>query len=431
MADGTYYAYRYLTNDLTAKVTLVVESDMTIDLSKYFGELAGATVTGDFIKETSDLKHVVLKEDVADGSYTGTITLADGTVLTFAVVVNPKYYGVYRIDYKNGSADAPVFIGYNEDRDNSGNVGYKLMATGTYSTDAEADNYFSIAPCGTGYSLSAQGKYLKSPTLNGWNHIMFSDNKGDAGSYLFEETSTADLFKIRSTGSGINYVNDYNNLVFGNDNSNKEELSTFSLTEVVDYPFTMPVGGVATLCLPFHVVLPEGMSAYDVAMEHVKAGDSSEEYICAMQLVASPGEVLRAATPVVVKAVEGAYKLAITMQGVGSVAGLPGSLLQGNMLKSSLAPTEAERTFILTDAEGFLTVDEACMLSANQARVVCDATSSMAAAHVLRLDFDAATSVEQVVSFDEEQTIFSVTGVRLAVPQKGINIINNKKVIVK
>jgi hypothetical protein len=55
----------------------------------------------------------------------------------------------------------------------------------------------------------------------------------------------------------------------------------------------------------------------------------------------------------------------------------------------------------------------------------------MAAAHVLRLDFDAATSVEQVVSFDEEQTIFSVTGVRLAVPQKGINIINNKKVIVK
>ena len=431
MADGTYYAYRYLTNDLTAKVTLVVESDMTIDLSKYFGELTGATVTGDFIKDASDLKHVVLKEEVADGSYTGTIALDDGTVITFAVVVNPKYYGVYHIDYKNGSANAPVFIGYNEDKDNSGNVGYKLIATGVYSADAEADKLFTIAPCGTGYSLSAQGYYLKSPTLGGWNHIMFSDNREETGAYLFEETSTADLFKIRSTGSGINYVNDYNNLVFGNDNSNKEELSTFSLTEVTDYPFTMPVSGVATLCLPFHVVLPEGMSAYDVAMEHVGAGASSDEYVCAMQLVASEGEVLRAATPVVVKAVGGEYRLAITMEGTGAVTGLAGSLLQGNMLKSSLTPTEAERTFVLTEGEGLLAVDETITLPANRARVVCDATAEMATAHVLRLDFDAATSVEQIVSSDAKQTVYSVTGVRLMAPQKGINIINQKKVIIK
>ena len=388
-------------------------------------------MTGDFVDGTaSDLTKVAVKENMADGAYTGTLTLADGTVLTFAVVVNPKYYGVYRIDYKNGSTDAPVFIGYNEDKDHSGNVGYKLMAEGVYHTDAEADKLFTIAPCGTGYSLSAQGKYLKSPTLGGWNHIMFSDNKDEAGAYLFEETSTADLYKIRSTGSGINYVNDYDNLVFGNDKSDKENLSTFALAEVTNYSFTIPAGGIATLCLPFHVVLPEGMSAYDVAMANVSAGADSDEYICAMQPVASPGEVLRAATPVVIKAVGGEYQLAITMEGAGAVTGLAGSLLQGNMLKCSLAPTEAERTFVLTDGEGFLSV-KAYTLSANQARVVCDATAEMAAARVLRLDFDATTSVEQVVSSDEEQIIYSVTGVRLMTPQKGINIINNRKVIIK
>ena len=432
MADGTYYAYRYLTNDLSTKVTIVANAGGKIDLTRYFAVQGGATVTGDFVDGTaSDLTKVAVKENMADGAYTGTLTLADGTVLTFAVVVNPKYYGVYNIDYKNGSAYAPVFIGYNGDKDNSGNVGYKLMAEGAYHADAEADKLFTIAPCGTGYSLSAQGKYLKSPTLGGWNHIMFSDNKDEAGAYLFEETSTDGLFKIRSTGDGINYVNDYDNLVFGNDKSNKENLSTFALTEVTDYPFTMPVSGVATLCLPFHVVLPEGMSAYDVAMANVSAGADSDEYICAMQPVASPGEVLRAATPVVVKAVEGEYQLAITMEGAGAVTGLAGSLLQGNMLKCSLAPTEAERTFVLTDGEGFLSVDETYTLSANQARVVCDATAEIAAARVLRLDFDATTSVGQVVSSDEEQIIYSVTGVRLMTPQKGINIINHRKVIVK
>ena len=432
MADGTHYAYRYLTNDLSAKVTIVANAGGRIDLTRYFAVQDGATVTGDFVDGTaSDLTKVAVKENMADGSYTGTITLADGTVLTFAVVVNPKYYGVYRIDYENGNADAPVFIGYNEDKDNSGNVGYKLMAEGSYHADVEADRLFTIAPCGTGYSLSAQGKYLKSPTLGGWNHIMFSDNRDEAGAYLFEESSTADLYKIRSTGDGINYVNDYDNLVFGNDKSNKENLSTFALAEVTDYPFTMPAGGIATLCLPFHVVLPEGMSAYDVAMANVSAGADSDEYICAMQLLASPGEVLRAATPVVVKAVGGEYQLAVTMEGAGAVTGLAGSLLQGNMLKCSLAPTEAERTFVLTDGEGFLRVDETYTLSANQARVACDATAEMAAARVLRLDFDATTSVEQVVSSDEEQVIYSVTGVRLMTPQKGINIINHKKVIVK
>ena len=168
-----------------------------------------------------------------------------------------------------------------------------------------------------------------------------------------------------------------------------------------------------------------------MSMENVSVGTHNDEYLCAMQLVASAGEMLRAATPVVVKAVEGEYQLAITIEGTRGVKGLPGSLLQGNMLKGSLEPTAEEKTFVLTDGEGFMPVDAAYTLPANQARVVCNATASIAAARVLRLDFDAATSVERVVSSDAVQTIYSVTGVRLTAPQKGINIINNKKVIIK
>ena len=94
---GTYYAYRCLTNDLSAICTVIADAGRTIDLSSYFGELTNVTITGDFINGTAtDIKAVAVKANAADGSHTGTITLADGTVLKFAVVINPAYNGVYK-----------------------------------------------------------------------------------------------------------------------------------------------------------------------------------------------------------------------------------------------------------------------------------------------------------------------------------------------
>ena len=426
----THYAYRYLVNDLTEQVTIVAKSGETIDLSQYFGVLKGATVTGDFIKDAANFKRVAIKDDVADGSHTGTITLADGTMLTFAVLINP-YCGVYKIDYKNGSSEAPVFIGYNEDHDNSKNVGYKLIATGTYTSDAVADKLFTILPSGVGYVLSVQGKYLKSPTLNGWNHIMFSDSQDEAGTYLFEETSIAGVFKIRSAGEGINYVNDYDKGVFGNDKSDKPELSTFSVTAVDSYPLTIPVGGVATLCLPFHVVLPEGMMAYDATLDNVSAIDSAEEYILEMQPIATSGDILKAGTPVMVKAAEGNYQLAITMSSDGAVGGLEGSLLKGNLVSQSLNSSEGSAIFLLNDNAGLYLMQETDAIAANQARIEVGSSLPMAKVNSLRLAFGEATSIAEVVSHIAPQTVYSLTGVRLAAPQRGINIINNKKVIVK
>ena len=431
MADGAYYAYRYLTNDLTAKVTIVADAGEEIDLAQYFGDLAGVTVSGDFIDgDATDLSRIKVKADAADGSHTGTITLADGTVLTFAVVINPGYYGVYRINYRNGSSDAPLFIAYNEDKDNSSNKGYKLIATGTYTADAEADKLFSVVPSGSGYALSAQGKYLKSPTLGGWNHVMFSDSKDEAGAYLFEEVS-AELFKIRSTGEGINYLNAYDKSVFGNDKSDKPGLSTFSVTAVNSCLLTVPSSGIATLCLPFHVVLPEGMYAYDATSDHVSVVDSAEEYILEMQPIAAPGEALKAGTPVLVKATKGDYQLAITMSGYGAIGGLEGSLLRGNFMGQSLTSSEGCAIFLLNDNAGLYLMQGTTDIAANQARVEVSTSLPMGRVNSLGLVFQTPVSIENVESADAVQAVYSITGVRLASPQRGINIMNNKKVIVK
>ncbi len=443
IGDSTYYAYRHLTNDLTPMITVVANPGETIDVSQYFIWLSQVHVYGDFIgledNRCADLSQIPVRSDIADGVYIATIDLNDGTMLEFAVVINPAYNGVYNINYKDGDKDAPVFVGYNDDKDNSNNVGYKLIAEGTYSADALADKMFTIVPKSTGYSISAQGKFLKSPTLDAWNHIMFSDNAGEAGVYLIEETGTdTGIFKMRGTGSGINYVNDYDNLVFGNDESDKENLATFTFSEVVSYPFTVTEAGLATLCLPFNVMLPEGMTAYDFASTDVMEGEQGV-YTCSMQPIAASGNTLKAGTPVIVKAEPGDYTLGITMSDKWAIESLPGSLLRGNFMKKELVQGTDVKKFILTNGDngvGFYRMQASGTIGANKCWMEWTIPSGQAEARSFVFSFDEETGINDVISSGQSQDnashlIYNMAGQRMNALQKGLNIIGSKKVIIK
>lgn len=363
--------------------------------------------------------------------------MANGTTITFSVVLNPAYYGTYHINYKDGSKDAPVFIAYNEDEDNSKNKGYKLIATGTYAADAPVDAIFTLAPRGEGFSISAQGQYLKSPTLNGWNHIMFSQDADEAGSYLVEETGEEGVYKLRSTGEGINYVNDYAKLVFGNDNSSKPELSTFTITPVTTLSFTVSTAGYATLCLPFNVVLPEGMTAFDCAASNIAHDADRDITVCTMQPIAIPGGTLKAGTPVIVKAAAGDYRLAITMDGNGAGTSLPGSLLRGNYVKQDLVQGDKVKKFVFLKPDGqdagFYRMQDAGTIGANKCWMEWEVPEGMAEARSIMLDFSGETGIDDVVTPTPVRgtLVFNLNGQRLAAPQKGVNIIGNTKVIIR
>ena len=318
-----------------------------------------------------------------------------------------------------------VFIGYNEDKDNSNNKGYKLIAAGIYTTDAEGDKLFSIVPCGAGYSLSAQGKYLQSPTLSKWNHIMFSDNKSEAGAYLFEEVGIASVFKMRSTGEGINYVNDYDKGVFGNDKSDKENLATFTMEKVDAYSLIVPESGIAVLCLPFHVVMPEGMCAYDLIASDVKV-DETGKCFGTLKPVADSGETLKAGTPVVVVAEEGKYNLDITIGANIAHGALPGSLLRGNFVKEELAGGE----FLFAAEMALYRMGEPTTMKPNQCWV--ELPSEMADVESVLLQLNDDVNAIGALNADEvEAAVYNIAGQRLVAPQKGYNIINGKKVIIK
>ncbi len=435
LSDGMYYAYNYLDNDLTSRISIIANAGETIDLTRYFGVQEGAKVTGDFIDgEATDLSNVVIKANVADGSHIGTVTLANGTTLKFAVVINPPFYGAYHINYKAANGDAPVFIAYNEDKDNSNNKGNKLIATDSYTADAPADKIFTLVPFGEGFSISAQGQYLKSPTLSNWNHIMFSEYASEAGAYVVEETSVEDVYKLRSTGSGFNYVNDYDKLIFGNDPADKPELSTFTFTPVNTYTLTVTSAGMATLCLPFNVVLPEGVLAFDCASSDIKSDADNGNTVCTMKVIANPGETLKKGTPVIIKAAEGDYDLAITMDDNAARTSLDGSMLRGNYLKQTLVQGgEGEaKKFIFLKPEnqdlGFYRMQAEGTIGANKCWMEWNVPADMAEARAIVLDFSTETGIQDITTAPQGTVIYNLAGQRVRTLQKGVNIVGNSKV---
>ena len=407
------------------EVTIIAEPGESIDLTPYFGEQEGATVSGDFVEsDATDLGNVVIRNDASDGAHTGVVTMPDGTIYMFAVIINPGYMGAYHINY-NGN---PLFIGYNTTHDNSGSEGYKLISPDHYSTSAAGDEIFIIEPSGVGYTLTIQGKVLKEPKLSKWGHIMFSDNKSEAGIYLFEETSTAGVYKIHSSSDGINYVNVYKEHgVVGNDKAVKAGLATYTIEEVSTYPLALPSDGAAAMCLPFNVVIPEGVYAYDATITDISNNESSG-YICTMKAIAGPGTILKSGTPTIVNGREGTHQFVITMSDHGAVSSLPESLLKGNFVESSLSQSGDTKKFVFTNST-FKAFDDSKNVAANQCWMECNVTQ----ANEFTVYFSDPTGIEEIPSTPQGQSgnIYNVAGERLEHTQKGINIVDCKKILVK
>ena len=408
------------------EITIIAEPGEAIDLRPFFGEQSGAVVSGDFIDgDATDLGNVIIRDDASDGAHTGVVTMPDGTIYTFAVIINPGYNGAYHINY-NGN---PLFISYNTTHDNSKNEGYKLTSPDHYSTSAAGDEIFIIEPSGVGYTLTMQGKVLKEPRLNGWGHIMFSDNENEAGIYLFEETSTTDVYKIRSNSDGINYVNVYKEHgVVGNDKATKAGLATYTIEEVETFPLTLQADGTAAMCLPFNVVIPEGIYAYDATAADIEYNAESNGYICTMRAIASPGKTLKGGTPTIINGSEGTHQFVITMSDHDAVTSLSESLLRGKYVESNLTQNGDTKKFLFANST-FKTFDGSKDIAANQCWMEC----SVAQASELIVHFSSPTGIEEIPSTPQNNggNIYNIAGERLSNPQKGINIIDSKKVLVK
>ena len=246
-----------------------------------------------------------------------------------------------------------------------------------------------------------------------------------------------DYVKNKSTASGNNYLNDYDKLIFGNDAANKEALSTFSITKASDYPIMVAETGYSVLCLPFNVILPEGVVAYDLELTDIQETDKDGLYAGNLKAIAQQGEILKSGTPVITKASAGVHNLEIASSAGNAVTSLSGLLLRGNLLSQSMTPNTEIKKYLLsagTDGSGFYVMEEGSKLEANQAYLEWIGTQGEEAPTAIVFEYkaDDDTGVNDIITSDTtSREIYNLGGQRMNKTHKGVNIISGKKVIMK
>ena len=161
--------------------------------------------------------------------------------------------------------------------------------------------------------------------------------------------------------------------------------STWTIDEVTDlaqlnYYYTVPQDGVATLNLAFNAVLPSGVTAYDIAVDDITLNGTHYEYEATA--IATAGEVLAKNTPVVVKANPGTYVFGVTLTDDGAKGSVTASVLKGTTYKTTLAAdannyqlavSDDQTVFNLVTAVAAATANSAWMqLAENRGAVIYD-----------------------------------------------------------
>lgn len=174
-----------------------------------------------------------------------------------------------------------------------------------------------------------------------------------------------------------------------------------------------------TFCAPYAVELPEGVTAYTVE------GVESNGTTLVMEEV--EGKV-PANTPVVIyceKPIEQEYILPV-------VAGTP----QKGLLIGVFVDTEISSGYVLQNQNGmvgFYALKGTRTMPANRAYITGSAsTDGVGNDNVKAYFFDATTAIKALDAMTEGKTeIYDMTGHKLSRMQKGINIINGVKILVK
>jgi hypothetical protein len=121
----------------------------------------------------------------------------------------------------------------------------------------------------------------------------------------------------------------------------------------------------------------------------------------------------------------------------GMKTSLSGSLLRGNFVKQDLSQEAVAKKYILSDGEkglAFYCMPDSYTIAANNCWMEWGAGQTESTSFMIA--FGDETGIEEVGSKsqlhdNESHIIYNMAGQRLNSPQKGMNIINNRKVVVK
>ena len=299
-----------------------------------------------------------------------------------------------------------------------------------------------------GFSYNGSDKLYTVPVTNQSGrglytiHNMFNGNPGNVA---LQEHQCTDATKqyLWSCGSDADeVVNHYPYVKFHSayhDNATTGDVNTveagcvLTIKQVDTYPLTVSAAQYASMCLPFSVTLPEGLTAYKVT--GVNRSGNNE-----MTLVAL-GSSIAANEPVILAGTAGNYTLTIN-------AAESGTLNTDNILTGTSVPRQgiddtyyalAYKALDENDAEnktvGFFQVTTTSM-PANKAYLLkskIPAESRNAMALFFNFDGGQVTGINQVDNGSASDNVYyDLNGHRVLYPSRGIYVKGNgQKVLIK
>ena len=198
-----------------------------------------------------------------------------------------------------------------------------------------------------------------------------------------------------------------------------------------DITYTVPSSGIGTFSAKGQVLLPEGLKAYYCKTYHKKNSTIS--------VVSISGNIVPAATGVLLVGNKGET---FTLTGAcGQAPTITDNELVAVTESKHIAATEGDYTNFMMKGGKFIKIaDESytVKMPANRAYLplLTEAISGSNAKEIMLYWNDGeATGIERMRNVENEimrnGSIYNLNGQKLSAPQKGINIINGRKVIVK
>lgn len=182
---------------------------------------------------------------------------------------------------------------------------------------------------------------------------------------------------------------------------------------------TVSDAGYATMVIPFAAALPTGVEAYNLTAVN---GET---------ITSSSVDAIAANSPVMIKADAATYDFKASNVSITATAN--GEVTNG-LLNGTYATTTAAadaNNYVLqkngNDVNFYLVTETAATVKPFRAYL----KASGVGARALNLDLGETTGIETVKKADVTTAVYSLSGQRVAAPQKGLYIVNGKKVIVK
>lgn len=201
------------------------------------------------------------------------------------------------------------------------------------------------------------------------------------------------------------YHRDSNGTIDRGSGYNNDEGYAWIVEEVTALPVTVSELGLATLYSPVDLSAPEGVKVY--------AATKNETSIHFDEV-----EAVKAETGVLVEAAPGTYDFIIAENETDYTSDLVGSV--GTVTRSSIPAT----VYTLQSGPAFKQYT-----GENVTGFRSHIETESAGVKAFDIIFDDATGIASSLAETEEGTIFNVAGQRLQKVQKGINIINGKKIL--